>query len=110
MEITKKAMRLNPNPPVWYLSIFGGAYWLAGRHEEAVGTLTRCTDQVPDYIYCRVKLVLALVDAGREEEVRVQAKEVLRINPRFSSADFADDYTSPTKERVATLLERAGLN
>jgi len=109
LEFVKRAMRLNPNPPVWYLSIFGGAYWLAGQHEEGIANLTRCCDQIPDYIYCRVKLVLALMDAGREEEGRAQAREVLRINPRFSSATFADDYTSPTRERVATLLQQAGL-
>ena len=109
LEFAKKAMRLNPNPPVWYWSVFGGAYWLAGRHEEAIGTLTQCTDQLPDNILCRVKLVLASVETGREEEGRVHAKEVLRINPRFASADFADDYTSPTRERVAALLQQAGL-
>ena len=89
LEISQKALRLNPNPPVWYLSISGGANWLAGRHEEAIATLTRCTNQLSDYIYCRVKLILALVDTGREEDVRVQVNKLLRIDPRFSSVNFA---------------------
>ena len=74
---------------------------------RAAGTVWRVEKNVGDAV--QAGEVLALVDAAREEEVRVQAKEVLRINPRFSSADFADDYTSPTKERVAALLQKAGL-
>ena len=47
--LVKKAMRLNPKYPVWYLLNLGHAYFLTGRYEEAITTLKRVNNRNPNF-------------------------------------------------------------
>jgi len=108
----KKALRLNPYPPTWYLSHLGQAYFLEGRYDEAVAVLTKATHRNPDIFYFYIDLAAAYILLGREEEARAAAAEILRLNPRFSSewvektALFKDQAD---KKRVINALRKAGL-
>jgi tetratricopeptide (TPR) repeat protein len=39
IELVKKAMRLSPYYPAWYLAVLGHAYRLTGQYEEAITLL-----------------------------------------------------------------------
>jgi hypothetical protein len=50
--------------------------------------------------------------AERDEEARIEAAEVLRINPKFSLEKFAKSVTyknQEDKERLISALRKAGL-
>jgi hypothetical protein len=50
--------------------------------------------------------------AGRDEKARIEAAEVLRINPKFSLEKFAKSVTyknQEDKERLISALRKAGL-
>jgi tetratricopeptide (TPR) repeat protein len=45
ITLAKKALRLTPYYPAWYLSILGRAYQLSGRHEEALAAYKLLLDR-----------------------------------------------------------------
>jgi TolB-like protein/class 3 adenylate cyclase len=82
--LVKKAMRLNPKYPVWYLLNLGHAYFLTGRYEEAITTLKRVINRNPNFWPAYIYLAASYVELGQEEKSRIEASELLRINPNFS--------------------------
>jgi adenylate cyclase len=112
IALFKQATRLNPMPPNWYLFSLGDAYCLTGQHEEAIATLQKAVKRNPDDLIAHVTLAITYSMAGREEEARAQAAEVLRIDPKFSLEYFAK--TLPYKNQADTelaidALRKAGL-
>ncbi len=47
--------------------------------------------------------------SGRDEEARIEAAEVLRINPKFSLEKWEKKVVGPDKERFIDALRKAGL-
>jgi adenylate cyclase len=108
----KEAIRLNPKPPRVYFMSFGVALRDSGQYEEAIVQVKRAIEQEPsDWIaYCVLASSYSL--AGRDEEARVAAKEILRINPKISVARL--QKSNPHKDRAAVkrytdALRKAGL-
>ncbi len=83
----RRALRLCPVCPAFFLVVLGRAYLIYGRHEEAIaaykGALARDAESVP----ARAGLARTYVQSGREEEARAVAREILKIDPRFSLRD-----------------------
>jgi adenylate cyclase len=84
IALFKKAIRLNPMPPDWYLHHLGFAYFLTGHYEETMALSKRILNRNPDYISAYLGLACCNAVLGREEEARAAAAEVLRINPKTS--------------------------
>ena len=106
----ENALRINPHPPAVYLYILGRAYSFNQRYPEAIEVLEQCSSQLPDYLNCRYESILALMESGREHEAKLEAQEVLRINPNFSSAQKLIFIKDPViRERHKALLLQAGL-
>jgi len=111
IEEFKKAIRLNPFPPNWYLHYLGAAYRVTGQYEKAIETFMKVIEQDPDFWLSHWGLAACYGLLGREEEAHKAAAEVLRIRPKFSLAkvggfayrDKAD------KERCLKVLRKAGL-
>jgi adenylate cyclase len=106
------AIRLNPTPPNVYLYSLGISYALMGQHDEAITWCEKAVRREPNSPWPR--LFLAAVDslAGRDEEARKEAAEVLRINPKFSLEKFAQSVTyknQADKERLIGAMRKAGL-
>jgi len=80
----EKAIRLNPIPPDFYLQGLGLAYAWTGRYEEGIKALKRAIQNAPDSPYGHLFAAAAYSMAGRDEEARAAAGEVLRLNPKFS--------------------------
>ena len=108
----KKATRLNPLPPNWYLFSLGHAYRMKGRYDEAIAVYRRVLDRNPDDMVAHAGLTATYSLSGRMEEARAEATEVLRLNPKSSLDHLAK--TIPFKNQsdidsYINALRKAGL-
>jgi adenylate cyclase len=112
IPILKKAMRLDPNAPVFYLNVLAGAYREIQQYEKAIEWSEKAVQQNPKNVLYRVTLCSSYSLTGRMDEARAQAKEIMRLNPKFSVERLA--RTDPQKNQVAKkryidALRKAGL-
>jgi adenylate cyclase len=108
----QKAIRLNPIPPNIYLYSLGISYTLMGQYDEAITWCEKAVRREPNSLFARLFLAAAYSRAGRNEEARIEAAEVLRINPKFSLEKFAKSLTYKNQEdveRTVSALRKAGL-
>ena len=50
------------------------------------------TQREPDELMGRLNLAASYMMAGKEPEARIEAAEILRINPNFSLEQFANSH------------------
>jgi adenylate cyclase len=108
----QKAIRLNPIPPNIYLYSLGISYTLTGHYDEAITWCEKAVRREPNSLFARLFFAAAYSRAGRDEEARIEAAEVLRINPKFSLEKFAKSVTYKKQEdveRTVSALRKAGL-
>jgi adenylate cyclase len=79
----REAIRLNPKPPNNYYRHFAMALREAGQYDEAISLLKKAIGQEPNDSLAYLVLTTVYSYAGRQEEARAAAREVLRINPKF---------------------------
>jgi adenylate cyclase len=89
IPLFQKAIRLNPFPPALFFARVSVVYGLAGRFDEGVEQAKKAVERDPKNLLSYLSLAAACILAGREEEARAAAVEVLRINPTFSVEQFA---------------------
>ena len=105
----QKAIRLNPIPPAYYLFGLGHAYCLTGQYEEAIKWCKKATLVAPDSYLPHLTMTVVYSMAGKDEEARAAAAEVLRTNPKYSVAKHEKRATSIGKEEYFKALRKAGL-
>jgi adenylate cyclase len=88
LERIRKAMRLCPVYPVWFLSVLGQVSRAMDRADEAVDAYTEWTSRDPDSLEGHIGLAEILGEVGKTEEARLSAAEVLKINPDFSISAY----------------------
>ena len=98
IPLYKEALRLNPKPPSLYLRFLGIAFRDSGQYEKAIVQAKKAVEQEPNDLVANVVLTSALSLAGHTEEARAAAKEILRLNPKFSVARW--QKRSPHKDRA----------
>ena len=103
----EKALRLNPLGPPNFWHHMAIAYGETGQYEKAIAALKSTLRREPKDVLANVCLTAAYMYAGREEEGRATAAEVLRLDPDFSAERFA--ATAPFKDpaKKGTVLCRA---
>jgi adenylate cyclase len=116
IALIKKAMRISPYYPAFYLKFLAPSYVLTGRYEEAIeiGRLMLDRSRKGEINALDVHIVLAEAYAGlgQMDEARAQAEEVLKINPKYSLKGdvFLHGYKNPAHiEQRITALRKAGL-
>jgi adenylate cyclase len=112
IPLFREALRINPKPPNLYYRHFAAALRDSGRYDEAIDLMKKAIEQVPDDVLAYVVLASSCEMADREEEARVAAKEILRINPGFSLERLAKTSAHKDRavvERFIEALRRAGL-
>ena len=112
LELIKRAMRLSPYYPSWYLVTLGNAYRLVGDYPQAISAIEKWRDREPDTALTHITLALTLELAGREQEARAAVAEALGRDPRFSIKQFARAmfYKDPAEtKRIIDALRKAGL-
>ncbi|MDY6790612.1 MAG: tetratricopeptide repeat protein [Thermodesulfobacteriota bacterium] len=112
VAILKKAIRLDPHTPGWYMHILASAYRDISRYEEAMKWGEKAVQQNPKNVLSRVILCSIYSLAGRMHEARDQAKEIMTINPKFSVEQVArtdPQKNKDVKKRYIDALRKAGL-
>ncbi len=112
IQAIEKAIRLNPFPPVTYFKFASPAYYGAGRYKEAIAAGEKAVKVSPNDAGSHMTLAIAFSLAGRQEEARIAAKEVLRLNPKFSVALYRKTLQYKNQadtERVIGAMLNAGL-
>ena len=80
VDLLKRAMRLNPYYPDWYLWYLGEAYFYACDYQEAINTLHQMRDQSEAHRL----LASSYAHLGLMKEASHHAQQVMRIHPNFS--------------------------
>jgi tetratricopeptide (TPR) repeat protein len=83
-----------------------------GQYDDAITWCEKAVRREPNSLFARLFLAAAYSRAGRNEEARIEAAEVLRINPKFSLEKFAKSLTYKNQEdveRTVSALRKAGL-
>ena len=112
VQTLKKAIRLNPNPPGWYLYVLAMIYNSIEKYDEAIFWGEKAVKLNPKDLIGHVLLCASYSCAGRMDDARREASEVLRINPKYSVSQA--EKTSPLKNQAAKkryydALRKAGL-
>jgi adenylate cyclase len=102
ISIAQKAIRLNPHSTRFPYWVLGAAYKNAGRFEEAVSAYKKALLRGTDDILPHLGLANTYIAMGREKEARIEAGEVLRINPNFS----LDNYAKLLYHKDQSLIDR----
>jgi adenylate cyclase len=108
----KLAIRLNPIPPNLYPWSLGLSYAYTGQYDEGIKWCEKAVRQQSDDLLARIMMTAVYSWSGRDEEARVQAAEVLRIQPKFTIKGFEKKLTykrQEDRERFLGALRKAGL-
>ena len=108
----KQSMRLNPFSESIDYWILGRAYFMTGQYDESIATWKKALRANPDYLLAHVFLAACYSSMGRDVEAVAEAKEVIRINPKFSVESHAKTLPYKGKadiEREVAALRKAGL-
>ncbi len=112
MELIKKAMRLCPIYPGWYLYVLATACRLLRRNESAVSAFEEAIKRNSDWLSIRVGLASTLGELGRKEGAKKFVSEILSIDPDFSIKTYVAglSYRDPAvSTRFGEGLRKAGL-
>jgi adenylate cyclase len=108
----KKAMRLSPFPPSFYLLNLGQIYRDSGMYAEAISVYKKLVTRQPNNIFAHIGLTSCYSLIGKDEEAQASASEVLRINPKFSVEKLAKATAISDKSVKALFIDslrKAGL-
>jgi adenylate cyclase len=112
VQAIEKAIRLNPFPPNTYFRMACATYIFVGRYEEAIAAGNKAATLAPDDFIAYVLLSAAYSLAGQQEEARIAAAEVLRLNPKYSvvhGAKMSPYKNQADREHLIGALRNAGL-
>jgi adenylate cyclase len=118
VEVMKRAMRLSPYYPIWYLSNLGEALTMAGQYEEAISVnqqlLERSQKEKAPFwaLAAHDWLAIGYSMLGREEEARYHVAEGLKAEPDWSleMEQQIYSYKNPADlERHLDALRKVGL-
>jgi adenylate cyclase len=109
----KKVMRLNPDFRPQYPHSLGRAYHVTGQAEKAVEWYKVAVQKNPKWATPHVDLAAIYASLGREEEMRGEAAEILRLKPGFSVKRYLESTSLPKDpsfgQHQREMLLKAGL-
>jgi adenylate cyclase len=108
----KKKTPSSASDPEFYLTL-GLSRLMMGQYVEAIAAFKKAISISTEYVYALIGLTASYSMAGRVEEARDQASEVLRINPKITLKDITKNgylnFQKADKERFINALSKAGL-
>lgn len=109
IEASETCLALDPNPAASYYFNLGLAYYLAGRHDDAVRLLERAAARYPAYAFITPVLAAAYAARGRGAEATRAVAMARRQNPYFDPAAYGTRLTDPEhRAKLAAGLKKAG--
>ena len=112
IAMSKEAIRVDPIPVSIYYQGITTAYCHTGQYGEAIAAGKKAVELGPNNMVARAFLTVAYSLSGKEEEASTEAKEVMRINPKFSLGEWAKTMpykNKADKELIIGALRKAGL-
>ena len=111
LDLIRRAMRLNPTYPDWWLMVLEESYRLSGRYDEAIETIQEELRRLDNY-FTRTRLALYYAQTGRDKEARTEISRALELRPDmnldiWANAQFFKDQAQ--LERDLADLRRVGL-
>ena len=88
IPVIRKALRLEPIAPDVFVQNLALVYFQAGDCKEAVATCEKGLRREPDNLNSHAIRAAVYGYCGREAEARIEAAEVLRINPKFTVESY----------------------
>jgi len=108
----KKSIRLNPIPPSNFFWSLGLSYAYIEQYDEAIKWCEKAVHQEPNDLLARMMMTVVYSLSGHDEKARIEADEVLRIQPKFTLDKFKKKLTykrEVDRERFLGASRRAGL-
>jgi adenylate cyclase len=101
IEFGKRALRLSPGPPDWYLWNLGIANYFAQRYEDAIANLGKATNQNTE---ARLYLIGSYIRSDRWSDAKFQVNEIIDKDPAFHVARYMDRtmFANPNEKRALT--------
>lgn len=112
LPLIEKAMRLDPHFPFLYAFFLGHALQALERYEDALSAYRRAITRNPDFIGARQHAAASNAHLGRLDQAHAEAKETLRLSPRYSTQVHVRRLPyrdAAVRERLIEGLRRAGL-
>ncbi len=111
-ERIRKAMRLSPYYPIWFLFALAQASRSLGKVDETIDAYSEVISREPDSLEGHIGLAEILSEAEMMDMAKSSAAEILRISPDFSVSKFIENisYRDPNEiTRLKESLLKAGL-
>jgi adenylate cyclase len=106
VALIKRAMRLSPIYPNWYLNILGYAHYQLRQYEDADRALQQSLKREPAYTDSRLMLAGSYYDQGRIDDARREVQTALQHSPEFRLQDFENQLViEKDRDRVAHYVE-----
>ena len=108
----QKAMRLNPFPPSIYYHNLTLAYLFAGHCKKALEACEKALHRETDNLFAHLSATVTYSICGMERKARETAAGILRLNPKFTTGNFAKKIPYKNKadiDRFVSALKNAGL-
>ncbi|MGI9316382.1 MAG: adenylate/guanylate cyclase domain-containing protein [bacterium] len=91
LERIRKAMRLSPVYPLWYIGALGQVCRSLGMTEESIDAFSEMIRRDPDSLEGHIGLTEILGESGQIEAATVSAAGILKANPNFSISEYTDN-------------------
>jgi len=111
----KRAMRLSPYYPAWYLEVLGFAYLEGGHPEEAIPVFASFLDREPSGVHAghaHMGRALAFHALGRDDAARAAVTEAIDADPAISVAELLQhgfNWEAEAAEKRAAIFRRLGV-
>jgi tetratricopeptide (TPR) repeat protein len=86
LRIMDEALDLNPIRPTYYYRHYAEALWAAKRYEASLEQSEECLRKAPEYTYCHIFRMLALVGLGRKDAAATAYRNGLLHSPNLDKA------------------------
>ena len=104
------AKRFDPGGHTGRANNFGLAYYTAGRYRDALAVADAMVVRNPDYEAIHALRAAAFAQLGNEEEAKLAAAQVRRLNPFFKVEQFGTRFKNPEHTaKIQDGLRKAGL-
>jgi adenylate cyclase len=108
----EKSIRLNPFPGAYVYFILGRAYFMTGQYDESIAICKKALKVSPNFLAAHLYLAASYSSLDRNVDAIAAAKEVIRINPKFTIESYAKRLLYKNKADIdseVNALRKAGL-
>jgi adenylate cyclase len=108
----RKAIRLSPDCPIWFLLALGQVSRILGNIDDAFEAYSEMVTRDSESIEGYIGLAVILIESEMIDKARSSAVEIISINPDFSISKFVSNivYSNPNEiTRISKALCKAGL-